>query len=71
MRANAARAITELKALGVEPVMITGGSRSTAEVVAKQVSIERVFTEVLPEHKAKVFGNSSPRARSPPWSAMA
>ena len=48
-----------------------GGSRSTAEVVAKQVSIERVFTEVLPEHKAKVFGNPSPRARSPPWSAMA
>jgi Cu2+-exporting ATPase len=52
VRANAARAISELKALGVEPVMMTGDSRRTAEAVAKQVGIERVFAEVLPEDKA-------------------
>ncbi|HEY3062425.1 MAG TPA: copper-translocating P-type ATPase [Chloroflexota bacterium] len=52
VRANAARAIAELKELGVEPVMMTGDSRRTAEAVAKQVGIERVFAEVLPEDKA-------------------
>ena len=52
IRPNAARAIAELKALGLEPVMMTGDSQRTAEVVAKQVGIERVFAEVLPEDKA-------------------
>jgi P-type Cu2+ transporter len=52
IRPNAARAITELKQLGIESVMMSGDSRRTAEVVAKQVGIERVFAEVLPEDKA-------------------
>jgi Cu2+-exporting ATPase len=52
VRANAARAIAELKALGIEPVMMTGDTTKTAEAVAKQVGIERVFAEVLPEGKA-------------------
>jgi Cu2+-exporting ATPase len=52
VRPNAARAIGELKALGIEPVMMTGDSRRTAEAVARQVGIERVFAEVLPEDKA-------------------
>jgi Cu2+-exporting ATPase len=52
VRANAARAIAELKALGIQPVMMTGDNRRTAEVVAHQVGIERVFAEVLPQDKA-------------------
>ncbi|HYY88438.1 MAG TPA: heavy metal translocating P-type ATPase, partial [Chloroflexota bacterium] len=52
VRPNAARAIAELKELGIEPVMMTGDSRRTAEAVARQVGIERVFAEVLPEDKA-------------------
>ena len=52
VRPNAARAIDELKQLGIEPVMMTGDTKRTADAVAKQVGIERVFAEVLPEAKA-------------------
>jgi Cu2+-exporting ATPase len=52
VRPNAARAVAELAALGIEPVMMTGDNRSTAEAVASQVGIKRVIAEVLPSDKA-------------------
>jgi Cu2+-exporting ATPase len=52
VRPNAARAISELRSLGIEPVIITGDTKRTAEAVARQVGIERVLAEVLSEDKA-------------------
>jgi P-type Cu2+ transporter len=52
VRASAAQAVSRLQALGVEVVMMTGDNKRTAEAVARQVGIERVFAEVLPEDKA-------------------
>ena len=51
VKANAKQAITELKALGIEPVMLTGDNPQVANTVAASVGIEKVVAEVLPEDK--------------------
>jgi Cu2+-exporting ATPase len=51
-RETAAEAITALKELSVRPVMLTGDNRQTAERIARELGIEEVLAEVLPEEKA-------------------
>lgn len=52
IKPNAKEAIKKMKDLGIEIAMITGDNKTTAEKVAQQIGIERVFAEVMPEDKA-------------------
>jgi Cu+-exporting ATPase len=51
IKASARDAISRLKAMGLEVVMLTGDSRRTADAIARQAGIDRVVAELLPEQK--------------------
>jgi Cu+-exporting ATPase len=55
IKATTPEALQALRALGIEVVMLTGDARAAAEAVAKQLGIERVEAEVLPEQKDAVI----------------
>ncbi len=54
LKPDARETLARLRAMGIEPVMLTGDSARTARAVAAEVGIEQVFAEVLPGEKADI-----------------
>ncbi|HEU4509801.1 MAG TPA: copper-translocating P-type ATPase, partial [Pyrinomonadaceae bacterium] len=54
VKASTPEAIDQLHQQGIKIVMLTGDSRTTAEAVARKLSIDEVAAEVLPNQKAEI-----------------
>lgn len=57
LKESSAMAITALKDLGIECMMITGDNEKTADTIAREVGIEKVIANVLPSDKASEIKN--------------
>lgn len=51
IKSTSAEAISELKSMGIEVIMLTGDHKKTAEAIRRKVGVDRVISEVLPEDK--------------------
>ena len=63
IKASTYDAVQELKAEGIRVVMVTGDHRDTAEVVARQLGIEEVMAEVLPDKKGQIIAHLKSQGR--------
>ncbi|MEV5653064.1 heavy metal translocating P-type ATPase [Streptomyces sp. NPDC052291] len=55
VKESSAEAVAALRDLGLTPILLTGDNRAVAESVAREVGIDEVRAEVLPEEKAHVI----------------
>lgn len=55
IRKDSARAVAELKKMGIKTVLLTGDNEKTAQAVGNHIGVDRVIAEVLPGDKEKVI----------------
>src|SRR5262249_35224853 len=54
IKPSTSEALRSLRAEGIEIVMLTGDHRATAMAIARQLGIEKVEAEILPDQKAEI-----------------
>ena len=64
VRASSAEAVSRLRAMDVDVIMLTGDNRRTAETIAAEIGIDRVIAEVLPGDKAEEIRRLQHEGRS-------
>lgn len=64
VKPTSARAITELRDLGLTPILLTGDNTAVAEQIAGEVGISRVEAEVLPGEKVDVVRDLQTKGRT-------
>ncbi|MEU2271269.1 heavy metal translocating P-type ATPase [Streptomyces olindensis] len=64
VKETSAQAVRRLRALGLTPILLTGDNRAVAESVAREVGIEEVIAEVLPQDKVEVVKRLQAEGRS-------
>ena len=64
MKDDSAEAVAELKALGLQTVMLTGDNARTAAYIGKAAGIDEVLSEVRPEGKAKAINELTARGKT-------
>ncbi|MFE0472849.1 heavy metal translocating P-type ATPase [Streptomyces sp. NPDC058947] len=64
VKETSAEAVRRLRALGLTPLLLTGDNRAVAESVAREVGIEEVVAEVLPQDKVDVVKRLQAEGRS-------
>ncbi|MGK7947044.1 MAG: heavy metal translocating P-type ATPase, partial [Microcystaceae cyanobacterium] len=55
LKPSSSEALTALKKMGLDVIMLTGDNQKTAESIASEIGIKKVFAEVRPEQKASII----------------
>jgi Cu+-exporting ATPase len=63
VKPTSAQAITELRRLGLTPILLTGDNATAARTVAAEVGIDEVIAEVMPADKAAVIADLQSKGR--------
>ena len=63
VKPDSAAAIAALRQNGCQVVLLTGDNRRTAEAIARQVGVDRVIAQVLPQDKAKCVADLQKEGR--------
>ena len=64
IRPESKAAVEQLHAMNIRVVMLTGDSEAVAQSVAKQIGIDTVFAQVLPEHKDRKIAELQAQGRT-------
>ncbi len=57
VKTTSREAVTALRGMGIQVVMLTGDNQRTAEAIGRQVGVDRVVAQVMPQDKAQVVAD--------------